>query len=52
MLQGIKQLKRGVLEIEGEKYFDYTYNFKYKSDKWIVWNGIHYYQKDMLYVEE
>ena len=50
-MQGITLLK-DTIEIDGEKYHHYTHNGKYKSDKWIVWEGVHYYHHNRLFVEE
>lgn len=41
-MQGITFIK-DTIEIDGEKYHHYTHFGKYKSDKWIVWDGVHYY---------
>lgn len=51
-MQGITQLAKGVIEIDGEKYHHYMYNGKYKSKKWIVWDDVHYYNHGGLVIEE
>lgn len=52
MLQGIKTTRDGI-EIDGVKYKHYTHNGKYKSNAWVVWDGVHYYNhSNGLGVEE
>ena len=34
------------LEIDGEKYYHYTYGGKYNATKFVVINGIHYYNSN------
>ena len=36
-------LLKDFIEIDGEKYYHYTNGGKYKCTKFIVVNGIHYY---------
>ena len=36
-------LLKDFIEIDGEKYYHYTYGGKYTSTKFIVIDGIHYY---------
>lgn len=50
-MQGITLLK-DCIEIDGEKYFHYTHNGKYKADKFIVWDGVHYYHRSPMFIEE
>ena len=37
---------KDTITVDGETYFQYTYRGKWKSTKWIVWDGIHYYLQD------
>jgi len=34
------------VEIDGEKYWHYTFGGKYSSDKFVVINDIHYYNSN------
>ena len=39
-------LLKNFIEIDGEKYYHYTYFGKYTATKFIVWEGIHYYNSN------
>jgi hypothetical protein len=39
-------------DIDGERYFHYTYGGKFTSTKFVVIDGIHYYNSNKPPVEE
>jgi len=39
-------------EIDGEKYYHYTYGGKYTSTKFVVINDIHYYNSNKPPIDE
>ena len=45
-------LLKDTITIDGETYFHYSYGGKYTSTKFIVWDGIHYYNSDTPPTEE
>lgn len=45
-------LMKDFIEIDGEKYWHYTHGGKYTSTKFIVWNGIHFYNSNKPLIED
>ena len=40
------------ITIDGEKYYHYTFGGKWTATKWIVWNGIYWYNSNKPPIEE
>ena len=40
------QILKETIQIDGTTYYHYTFGGKYTSDKWVVINGIHYYNSN------
>ena len=45
-------LLKDFITIDGERYWHYTHGGKYTSDKWIVVDGVHYYNSNKPLIEE
>lgn len=45
------QLLKNYLTIDGERYYHYTQNGKYHCDKFVVIDGIHYYNAKRVVVD-
>lgn len=50
-MKSFSQLKE-YLVIDGEKFYHYGFGGKYTATKFIVWDGIHWYNSNRPYFEE
>jgi len=46
------QLLKESITIDGETYFHYTFGGKYSATKWIVVEGVHYYNSNKPPIDE
>ena len=48
----ILSMLKDFIVIDGEKYWHYSFGGKYTSDKFIVWDKIHWYNSNKPLIEE